>query len=103
MKPWLETWDDEMSMGIIVDQDEDCAKLAMAAPEMCRALLAVEWGAKHIQGLAVACPGCGARRGLTFEIDYGKHDALCILDAVLTKAGLPDQKSRDAARKELGI
>lgn len=70
------------------------AKLAVAAPDMCRALLEVEWSAR----LQVAMYWCACCVG-----EVPNHDATCALDAALTKAGLPDQASRDAARKELGL
>lgn len=111
MKPWLETWRStlyadihylneprgisECVPGAGSGESErasfaDRATLAAAAPEMCRALLAVEWAS----GMW-CCPMCKMRS------DHGHHD--CSLDATLTKAGLPGHASRDAARKEMGI
>lgn len=68
--------------------------LAKAAPDMCRALLSVEWSAKP----QLAMCWCACCVG-----EVPNHDATCALDMALTKAGLPDQASRDAARKELGL
>ena len=97
MKPWLATdWraEDLIDAGdygrVVIPIDE--ATLMTAAPEMCRALLIVEY-ATHRQGSA-ECPICAMPPG---------HHHECHIDAALTKAGLPDQESRDAARKEIGI
>lgn len=102
MKPWLETWlpvsDSYQNIirfsvhGAPFHLTEARAELASAAPEMCRALLVVEY-ATHRQGGA-ECPICAEPPG---------HHHACLIDAALTKAGLPDQESRDAARKEVGI
>lgn len=75
---------------------EDITGLAATEPttnpdivkDMCRALLAVEW---RYSGCCLVCNG--------FQ---GRHFT-CLVDAALTKAGLPDQTSRNAARKELGL
>lgn len=73
-------------------------RLAVAAPETVRALLAVEWLTD-----APWCSRCKAsRHDDYYGADLGKHEPDCTLDAALTKAGLPDQASRDAARKKLG-
>lgn len=89
--------------------DVERAKLAAAAPDMCRALLAVEWNGDRSgcrDGCPSMCPDC---RGLqrrwehaNWVLDKG-HKKDCTLDSALIKAGLPDQESRCAARKELGI
>ena len=60
---------------------------------MCRALLVVEWAGPEERYM---CPSCENSQ------EYG-HDSSCWLDMALTEAGLPDQESRDAARKELGL
>lgn len=70
-------------------------RLASAAPEMVRALLLVEWNGGAGRG---DCSDCEADRYL----DGGHHASDCDLDAALTKAGFPDQVSRDAGRKEMG-
>lgn len=115
-KPWLETWkltgrDDDsgpiykghgVSRGTWVQAiftTEKIAALCAAAPDMCRALLAVEWidYDEH-------CPFCRAERGVSAV--PGRRPVVhesCWVDVALTKAGLPDQASRDAARKELGL
>lgn len=100
MNPWQETWTYvidkwETYLEFVWNRDvydkamtPERAQLASAAPEMCRALLAVE---KRLQEFVDddSAPGCLAE--------------LFLVCAALTKAGLPDQASRDAARKELGI
>lgn len=90
--------------------DYEQEKLASAAPEMCRALAALEWGGTSPLE-EQCCPACG-RLGPE-ERDYdergflGQHDD-CALDAALTKAGLDTQEKRDAARararmKKMGL
>jgi hypothetical protein len=99
-KPWLEPWEfiavKDLEYGNTSIPDED-AKLMSAAPEMCRALLAVESAGKDDRGER-CCPICG---GYANDIFYG-HEA-CAIDIALTKAGLDTQEKRDAARKEMGI
>lgn len=108
-KPWLEQWG-YINGGLVKsrdgESDEDILAsslgrlaLASAAPDMCRALLAVEWAAKLRWSLEQTCPSCGLNR----LHDDGSHAVICVIDAALTTAGLPDQASRDAARKEAGI
>lgn len=80
---------------VTIRTDNDGWRLFQAAPEICRALLAVEWGGLTNYGTAEACPYCGG--------ESRRHEEGCIVDAALTEAGLPDQASRDAARKELGL
>jgi len=67
--------------------------MTIAAPEMCRALLAIEHMSQTGEGYTPLCPECAA---------YDAHESGCTIDAALTKAGLPDQESRDAARRECG-
>lgn len=62
-----------------------------AAPDMCRVLLELEWSSPSG---SFECPAC--QRWSTYE-----HETTCSLDAALTKAGLPDQFSRDEARKRI--
>lgn len=76
---------------------EDCAVyfrccIGELHDEMCRALLAVEYGAIH-QG-EYECPCCTMPP---------RHHHECALDKALTKAGLDTQEKRDAARKLIGI
>lgn len=113
-KPWLETWKATLTKrggeldklrpgrkdGIALFECGDlkvCAQyasFAAGAPEMCRALLDVEWSAKPRMAMAW-CPCCLG--------ETPAHDNACRIDSALTKAGLPDQASRDAARRELGL
>lgn len=100
MKPWLDTWryrhdpneghiaadDDRCVATLGYESTEEDEGMLAAAPEMCRALLIIEHGSYG------ACTYCGRRQ---------KHDGGCWVDTALMKAGLPDQKSRDAARKEM--
>jgi hypothetical protein len=64
----------------------DVATLAAAAPDLVRALLAVEWGD------GTRCPSCGTKSGLscTYEECDGVHTHAtnCELDAALRKAGV---------------
>lgn len=65
--------------------DAGRAKLAAAAPEMARALLAIEWEG-NIQDEA-GCPECGALVRTTMR--PGKvHLDDCSIDAALRKAGV---------------
>lgn len=79
----------------------DDGELMAAAPDICRALLAVEWSERPTMGKnRLRCPSCGCSLR---SLGGDGHDPSCLIDAALTKAGLPDQASRDAARKELGL
>jgi len=121
MKPWLETWDSvpDCSTTIISKTSTDVCVIGSAynkstslfiaaAPNMLRALLAVEWAAISI-GACESCPICNQwREGTAAWASRNKealapqtHDAGCILDAALTKAGLVTQEQRDAAREEI--
>lgn len=64
------------------------------AESMRRALLTVEWIDTAFFTTQV-CPSC--------ECTHFAGHVDCKLDTALTKAGLPDQASRNAARKELGL
>lgn len=106
-EPWLETWH-VGSAGYIYDEPDESnsciaiaimftnsggkSKLVAAAPDMCRALLAVEWG-KTILGYCHACS----------RNSEWPHASGCPVDAALTKCGLATQEQRDEARKELGL
>lgn len=118
MKPWLEKWEINepgvVSTGTTGDATfysmdlseyavrSDRAQLAAAAPDMCRALLAVEWNGMAY-GNTACCPACGNIWEGEGSQPRETHAEACKLDAALTKADLPDQASRDAARKEIGI
>lgn len=118
---WQEEWDDKLKSDVVINRVDNGerepvahfylgaddigirrARLAAAAPDMARALLAVEWVKEIRQGSEVhACPSCG---GLTEEAkstgyyqrvsDFiGKplpigHVEGCALDAALRKAGV---------------
>lgn len=91
-----------------VGYEDDCerAKLAAAAPELVRALLAVEWGGVQI-GQVHHCPACGGAERHCYDFDgcLMREDVDstpgCPLDAALTAAGFPTQESRDEARELL--
>lgn len=132
MKPWLETWELESvdreaeeqferfarvvvhrgtdrfvgGYNMSIDDDESRARLAASAPQLVRALLAVEWDGGD-QNAESVCPDCAAPKYpyMAVSAGYGelprKHRSGCALDSALTAAGLPDQASRDAARSEL--
>jgi hypothetical protein len=127
-KPWEETWgmerrgwgvrfapeDEILKLPTSTDPATDLAKeegrntLAMAAPELARALLAVEWSGVTLSGYDEwddACPACGADAPFTRVVPArrvdayarieahevtvgGKHDDDCELDAALKKAGV---------------
>lgn len=109
-----------VDMGDECGPDESRSRLALAAPEMCRALLAVEKSV-HVgygypdgkkkrdehrdatYGEHLKCPWCPYVFYEHITLKNFFHHPNCPVDAALTKAGLPDQESRDAARKELGI
>jgi hypothetical protein len=109
-KPWLETWHVEIDdiveerenhyVVVAREVDDPTGLFISAAPEMCRALLAVEWSVFFGKPGRPRCTNCGCSK----QSDGGDgHDAECILDVALTKAGLSDQASRDAAREEIVI
>ena len=117
-KPWEETW---TAQGNLVDSDDNIgefygddahaqARLASAAPELVRALLAVEWEGDEPHEMWAVCSCC---RGINpwharrWTLD-GETEALvdhrigCSLDAALDAAGLP-RTSRADARTQLGL
>lgn len=114
-KPWLETKLQKLAIGVLNEcmgtfdgacgANEGNARGALkallraapadAGPDMARALLRVEWGFSG-KGPYGYCEACGT------NCEH-RHKDDCLVDAALAKAGLPDQASRDAARKELGI
>lgn len=111
-KPWLETWvplcDESLNIIRFVTiyepgpfyMTQSRTHLAASAPDMCRVLLAVEWTSVEVEmgHLSPECPQC-----CVVKYRNNEHHKECTLDASLTKCGLPDQASRDEARKELGI
>ena len=81
----------------LLRENDEIARYVLAFEAMKRALLAVEWQGDG----GYACPCCdgGAPQAsppvLTHNVD-------CALSSALTAAGLPDQESRDEARKAIG-
>jgi hypothetical protein len=63
------------------------ARLAAAAPDLARALLAVEWAAEH-PAVGAHCPMCNGFPPGVAEASPGGHRAGCALDAALRKAGV---------------
>ena len=61
-----------------------------------RALLAVEW--TQLDDGYDGCADCRRSKDGYSTVD---HDNPCALDAALTAAGLPDQASRDEARRQI--
>lgn len=113
-KPWEETWTahpdngrlivvvaefpDDHGVALALDASHmDRARLAAAAPELVRALLAVEWRGWSTVDMA-CCPSCEALKHVAVA---RKHAPACTLDTALTKAGLATQAERDAARAQL--
>ena len=111
--PWLEEWHCESrGMGLVfgvygiygqpvpmrLDTREGAprARLAAAAPALVRALLAVEW--TQLDDGYDGCADCRRSKDGYSTVD---HDNPCALDAALTAAGLPDQASRDEARRQI--
>jgi hypothetical protein len=97
MKPWDEMWScstedashidhpdgSQSSIDGVTDADAFArARLAAAAPDLARALLAVEWGGLTCYGSAAACPFCSEDQA------YGKHAPECTLAAALKRAGV---------------
>lgn len=122
-KPWLETWRLHEATSEDEKENESCIagetyviipnghktgcwlypeggrerdQLMAAAPDMCSALLAMEWADEH-RGQRM-CPFCQA-----CKVELDGHASSCLIDTSLTKAGLPTAESRDEARKELGL
>ena len=81
--------------GTGLDQSEARNRLASAAPDMARNLAWLEWSWESIYH-AVCCPRCSGGRAKG-------HAADCELDRALTKAGLSDQRSRNALRKAMDV
>lgn len=96
-----------MAFDDVVDLDvaQPITDLLARFVKMRNALLAVEWtGTEVFQDEDANGDSCA---GITEDVcpacfSYGQHGTTCALNAALTAAGLPDQASRDAARKEIG-
>jgi hypothetical protein len=143
-KPWLERWVKNLELSGRVEaegdldayvtdgyESDDRTQLISAAPDMCRALLAVEkaqcgygGGANYDAEIRAGMFTAAKVTREKYDESYGNHFACpwcpyvfyekttlkgffhhpdCPIDAALTKAGLPDQASRNAARGELGL
>lgn len=106
---WMETWTSE-GEELVFDpvpqpthwEPAHCvarAALAAAAAQLARALLAVEWNGVQV-GRVRHCPSCrGAERHGRDYNGVSLDDGKCDLDDALTRAGFPDQASRDEARR----
>lgn len=84
--------------GIVSDEQ---ARLAAAAPELVRALVLSEWADMSAGEYHVECPVCHLHCGCEVQHTTSSHDLACPVDAALTKAGLPDQVSRETLRSVL--
>ena len=91
-KPWDETWEvgrsgieTENGIPVLIDElgvfDAADARLAAAAPDLVRALLAVELAPGRAPGVDEECPWCGSIEGQT-------HAADCLRQVALRKAGV---------------
>jgi hypothetical protein len=96
----LETWTPtDILMSGSNNFGSDRLAMAAAAPELVRALLAVEW----VRGTCTQCSGWRFERSGPSMFGLRGHDADCRVHVGLTKAGLETQGQRDAARKEIGL
>lgn len=99
-KPWEETWhvgqlgvEDEDGVPVLADVFEVFgavdARLAAAAPDLVRALLAVEWSGRPGDA---HCEWCGAPAEDRYTRDgwtpIGEHEDDCPRQAALRKAGV---------------
>lgn len=91
-KPWDETWhvgqlgvEDEDGVPVLADVFEvfgdDDARLAAAAPDLVRALLATEWIYQGHETGERECPWCMSE-------EWQSHDPACVRQAALRKAGV---------------
>lgn len=80
------------------------AEISEALDAMAIALLSVEFVPVGDSGEGDgACPACGWSEWRPVGYVGAWHRETCRVDIGLTKAGFPDQASRDAARKKLGL
>lgn len=110
-KPWEETWGWQAahssmqsgwvttphggSVGVFYkpgssfEDAEARGRLAAAAPDMARVLLAIEWGVDRAE-YGGACPSCDCfNPDGDAPLGYAKgHEPACALDAALRKAGV---------------
>ena len=102
MKPWEETWSEHELQLCGHDNDApgdaERRRLASAAPDMARVLLAVEFieCGDCVNPMRDVCPCCQSRTmlpkrpgeiGQPYDVHPGKHAPDCALDAALRKAG----------------
>lgn len=84
----IEIWHVEMGEftheSVYLYDREDRARLASAAPEMARVLLAIEWSG----GGDGDCPSCRGDRYYGTNAHPAGHAPDCALDAALRKAGV---------------
>lgn len=118
-KPWEETWfaescarltradgpdpqwGDRRHVADVAEDSDERARLASAAPDMARVLLAIEWAGGRPEG-PPECPSCRADEYEDVIVGPTTHDAAgryigyrkrehepdCALDAALRKAGV---------------
>lgn len=69
----------------LVERDYESARLASAAPEMARVLLAIEWSGMewNRSGGSTRCPSCRSQ-----AVTARRHAPNCALDAAIRKAGV---------------
>lgn len=83
------------------DADTNPATADDLVDTLVQALLAVEWAQRKMTsfagGVLDACPACGRFRWP--DEGHNSQPGKCPLDEALTAVGLPDQASRDEARR----
>lgn len=84
MKPWEETWEDDVvEIAAHVAYTPERRRLASAAPDMARVLLAlIDPERLDEEGRRAGCPTCGVDTG------FETCTADCALTAALRKAGV---------------
>jgi hypothetical protein len=87
MKPWEETWEDDVvEIAAHVAYTPERRRLASAAPDMARVLLDVEWMFSERDEYR-RCPSCTGLETTKDEPRTGHYES-CKLDAALRKAGV---------------
>lgn len=98
MRPWEEEWfdsglgsidvihpDGHTETGVMTIDPCERTRLVSAAPDLVRALLAVEW--VELEPHNLVCPSCGAPDPTDLKNGKG-HEVHCALDAALRKSGV---------------